>query len=1145
MSYKRSRATYEADSNAPFATFGTPLPDDPEARDDGSFVPVWKQEVRDERGRKRLHGAFTGGWSAGYFNTVGSKEGWTPSTFVSSRNRQKDGTAQAQQRPEDYMDEEDLADAAEAQKVQTSQAFAGLGSSDQNNSSGGLMGLLRAEGDTMGLKLLRRMGWKDGQGIGPKIRRSARLDAGQKNPETAGTHLFAPDNTEMIRFIRKSNRKGLGHDGEAKLSSLNAITAAADEDDDDDSNSFETSLQNTSLFSSQKSKTKPARGGIGVGILNDNGSDEEDPYEIGPKIRYNRVVGGDKKKKKAKKASAAINPALKNAPVFVSRSARAGNGLGRCHDGRLPLDGFVLAKITEDFSDLLLEYAPPPVPEGWVSSKTSSDQANPSDYKSTADAAKASTHDAKSRAVLLGEKSLPGKSVFDFITSSARDRLATASGNKSLPQGLGEIPEGYVVSDEERQQAVWDQAAKLDRETAIAAISRGSSGPYADNEEKKARYRTYLEHFATGSQPLPHKPQGMAYDDFARELSEFHNCARIFKPMTGFMASRFTTAKKPSAVSTNDSETDLLSKPEPKVTDPAEDAAKVGMYGKMTRKVENFYPTRLLCKRFNVRPPAHSQPDTQAGAGSGARNHEDTRPMDDVEISSRSPMDVKMIEGAPAGTVPPVPVPEPAINPDKNEAVEGKTAHDEVLRAIFGDNNKTSSPASSRPPSTRTTSSHHREPTPDNLKSAKEPESHILLKCEQSPPPQYPASEPSTSRPPPFSSLFTSPTTDAHERSNKFVTFTARSPCEAEASGSAAPAYESSSPREALPFDPDQITTAFRDPVAETKRALPRDTKGDSNRKDDDAEPPPAYSEEGDSPLAAFSFLMAAAGGASSIITQVQQGGPPISTLGDVGADETIAMDLRGTRFYLSRDELLTLPEFVLLSLFPNGLFPEGQMGGFSDGDAVQVDYDPASLQYMLDFFRDVAQSIPTDGSPSASQEEDTPSLGTSRDDSKRAGIIVLREDLDFYAIPPRPDIGQLDMIAVKRAAAEALQQQSGIFSGLKRSDEPGTTEAHLIEMLTAGGFNHDDRWGHRAGEPNKAVICSLALARLRSDIRGNEMGTNAVGMAQKLLLFWRKPARRCWWEGVELENVAGVEGKLKVWIRRVWTLEMSVIGLR
>lgn len=45
--------------------------------------------------------------------------------------------------------------------------------------------------------------------------------------------------------------------------------------------------------------------------------------------------------------------------------------------------------------------------------------------------------------------------------------------------------------------------------------------------------------------------------------------------------------------------------------------------------------------------------------------------------------------------------------------------------------------------------------------------------------------------------------------------------------------------------------------------------------------------------------------------------------------------------------------------------------------------------------------------------------------------------------------------------------------------------------------------------------------------------------MAQKLLLFWRKPARRCWWEGIDLENVDGVEGTLKVWIRRVWTLEM------
>lgn len=176
-----------------------------------------------------------------------------------------------------------------------------------------------------------------------------------------------------------------------------------------------------------------------------------------------------------------------------------------------------------------------------------------------------------------------------------------------------------------------------------------------------------------------------------------------------------------------------------------------------------------------------------------------------------------------------------------------------------------------------------------------------------------------------------------------------------------------------------------------------------------------------------------------------------------------------------------------------------------------------------------------------------------------RAGIIVLQENLDYYVIPPRKDIQHPEMLDVKRAAGRALLEQDGIFSGLRKSEEAGSTEQHLIEMLTAGyvlppmqshpcladdgamssGFQHEDRWGHRASEPHKAVISSVALARLRTDGRGPEHASTNVGMAQKLLLFWRKPARRCWWEGVELQDVAGVEGKLKIWVRRVWTLEM------
>ena len=86
-------------------------------------MPYGEQAVTDEKGRAlRFHGAFTGGFSAGYFNTVGSKEGWTPSVFVSSRSSRGD---RKQQRPEDYMDTEDMSEFGIApQRVVTRRDFA-------------------------------------------------------------------------------------------------------------------------------------------------------------------------------------------------------------------------------------------------------------------------------------------------------------------------------------------------------------------------------------------------------------------------------------------------------------------------------------------------------------------------------------------------------------------------------------------------------------------------------------------------------------------------------------------------------------------------------------------------------------------------------------------------------------------------------------------------------------------------------------------------------------------------------------------------------------------------------------------------------------------------------------------------------------
>ncbi|KAL8834104.1 MAG: hypothetical protein Q9176_007665 [Flavoplaca citrina] len=65
-------------SKSPNVIHGPPLPPfNPDIRDDGSPTSMAKQRVTDKQGRERLHGAFTGGFNAGYFNTVRSKEKWT------------------------------------------------------------------------------------------------------------------------------------------------------------------------------------------------------------------------------------------------------------------------------------------------------------------------------------------------------------------------------------------------------------------------------------------------------------------------------------------------------------------------------------------------------------------------------------------------------------------------------------------------------------------------------------------------------------------------------------------------------------------------------------------------------------------------------------------------------------------------------------------------------------------------------------------------------------------------------------------------------------------------------------------------------------------------------------------------------------
>lgn len=126
-------------------------------------------------------------------------------------------------------------------------------------------------------------------------------------------------------------------------------------------------------------------------------------------------------------------------------------------------------------------------------------------------------------------------------------------------------------------------------------------------------------------------------------------------------------------------------------------------------------------------------------------------------------------------------------------------------------------------------------------------------------------------------------------------------------------------------------------------------------------------------------------------------------------------------------------------------------------------------------------------------------------------------------------------------------------------------------KLIVHSGFDREDEWGFRALEPSRCCISSIALVLLKTGIIHHPNGEKPVEIdysqmatAQKLLLFWRKPAvcssalfhlkvmlillqRKCWWDGIDVELPAtGDEPAktVKLWARRVWTLELSLVCL-
>ncbi|GMM30887.1 Whi2 protein [Martiniozyma asiatica (nom. inval.)] len=337
----------------------------------------------------------------------------------------------------------------------------------------------------------------------------------------------------------------------------------------------------------------------------------------------------------------------------------------------------------------------------------------------------------------------------------------------------------------------------------------------------------------------------------------------------------------------------------------------------------------------------------------------------------------------------------------------------------------------------------------------------------------------------------------------------------------------------------------------------------------------------------------------NDLITQVSQGNDTAlmqeEPLDDYNTQ--INIDMRGHLFTITRDDLMALPESILLCLFPNGVFVDragNVITNLTDDDTVYVNFAPECFQYICQIFDTAVNDLRLleKNHPPPTYDIHDPNIL-----SDRPAIVVLREDLDYYCIPPVTGMTKEQMTHVKLLVGHKLFENTKIFDGLgyKPGKQLKSAEQHLMDMLCTSGFTLDGDWGHRSLEPGKTVVFSLTLARLQNNTTTNQhtpedspilkpvdSSTSLTSSRSrsrlshlahsisrsgsktrksnpnltKLLLFWRKPARKCWWSDevidINIGDLGLVNGNgekitdtiIKTHIRRVWTLELSVIGV-
>lgn len=350
-----------------------------------------KNTVRDESGRQRFHGAFTGGFSAGYYNTVGSEEGFQPKTFVSSRKQRAEKNVQSIR---DFMDEEDgllggsltaknEVDSFQPQNEQRQKSKSVLFEDEATSENSRAVQVLLANlviepTNTMGKRILGILGWKPGMAIGPRVKKVeysnlalSRNSLPQQSLED-GMITVAPREDKSAFEVYpapKTNYQGIGY-------VPNEFDSARDEWEgrgenarfDEEENRYRVS----DLFKKndpsnkgidESSRRKPQKRKTSVYLDDDDDiafhDDEEDRFQYSKTAIFEGDLDEDENNhpKKLQKKEREINHYIQSAADPVTNSIP--NHLAQLRspsDNKIPLPGFHVAQNAQ----MIPSFFPPP-----------------------------------------------------------------------------------------------------------------------------------------------------------------------------------------------------------------------------------------------------------------------------------------------------------------------------------------------------------------------------------------------------------------------------------------------------------------------------------------------------------------------------------------------------------------------------------------------------------------------------------------------------------------------------------------------------------------------------------------------------------------------------------------------------------------